>query len=95
MNNEFVTITIDASDIDIDTDYFTISNNDIDTFSIPDGLNSTFVWNEYTKYYSVDKELLDKYPTLKSKFEEFEVLYKMCEEEEKLNGNLYDNDFKF
>jgi len=74
------------------TGTYTISNNDYvyDTSSLGtvDVSSITFDDNWKPNYNGkyIDFDVLDKYPTAKTLYNQFISVYNMCEEEEKLNG---------
>ena len=67
--------------ISSDYTYDTGSISTIDVSSITFGDN----WNPNNGKY-IDFDVLDKYPTAKTLYNQFISVYNMCEEEEKLNG---------
>ena len=86
-----ITITLDqCGDYTIGNGTYTIDTNYYDTSSIStiDASTITFgdTWTpEYNGKY-IDFDVLDKYPTAKTLYNQFISVYNMCEEEEKLNG---------
>ena len=68
--------------IDSNYTYDTVSTSTIDVSSITFDNNWTPNYNG--KY--IDFDVLDKYPTAKTLYNQFISVYNMCEEEEKLNG---------
>jgi len=80
------------------TDEFTISNTstyaidsnytyDTITTSTFDVGSLNIDWDTATNGKYVDFDILDKYPTAKTLYNEFISVYNMCEAEEKLNGD--------
>ena len=70
---------------------FTIDNNytyDSGSISTVDVSSITFDDNWSPNYNGkyIDFDVLDKYPTAKTLYNQFISVYNMCEEEEKLNG---------
>ena len=52
-------------------------------------VSSITISNDWTPNYNgkyIDFDVLDKYPTAKTLYNQFISVYNMCEEEEKLNG---------
>ena len=75
--------TIGDGTFSIDTNYtYDSSISTIDVSSITFDDNWTPNYNG--KY--IDFDVLDKYPTAKTLYNQFISVYNMCEEEEKLNG---------
>ena len=73
IDSSFTTYTYDTSG----------STIDISTISMPD-----WVFNsERSNGKYIDFDVLDKYPTAKTLYNQFISVYNMCEEEEKLNGD--------
>ena len=91
-DNKF-TITLDGmGDYTIGDQTYTIDTNytyssGIDNISTVD-INSisSIDWNTTTNGKYIDFDILDKYPTAKTLYNQFISVYNMCEEEEKLNG---------
>lgn len=87
-DDEKITITLD----DNMTNIFGNSTYTIDTnytnYTITDSTTSTIDWNfeSNTNGKYIDFDVLDKYPTAKTLYNQFISVYNMCEEEEKLNG---------
>jgi hypothetical protein len=87
-DDEKITITLD----DNMTNIFGNSTYTIDTnytnYTITDSTISTIDWNfeSNTNGKYIDFDVLDKYPTAKTLYNQFISVYNMCEEEEKLNG---------
>lgn len=79
--------TIGDQTYTIDTNY-TYSNgfdtNNISTIDI--NSISSIDWDTTTNGKYIDFDILDKYPTAKTLYNQFISVYNMCEEEEKLNG---------
>ena len=75
--------TIGNGTYSIDTNYTydsSISTIDVSSITFTDN------WTpEYNGKY-IDFDVLDKYPTAKTLYNQFISVYNMCEEEEKLNG---------
>lgn len=88
-DNDTFTITLNDYN-DWDTGNFTLPNYSLDTTG---GINtidaSTITFNDWTPTYNgkyIDFDVLEKYPTAKTLYNQFISVYNMCEEEEKLNG---------
>ena len=66
---------------------FTSYNYD-NTISTIDISNTTFgdYWTTNNNGKYIDFDVLEKYPTAKTLYNQFISVYNMCEEEEKLNG---------
>ena len=86
------TITLDNYDeYTINNGTFTIDSNytyDTGSISTKDVSSITFDDNWSPNYNGkyIDFDVLDKYPTAKTLYNQFISVYNMCEEEEKLNG---------
>jgi len=86
------TITLDNYDeYTINNGTFTIDSNytyDTGSISTIDVSSITFDDNWSPNYNGkyIDFDVLDKYPTAKTLYNQFISVYNMCEEEEKLNG---------
>ena len=86
------TITLDNSDeYTINNGTFTIDSNytyDTGSISTIDVSSITFDDNWSPNYNGkyIDFDVLDKYPTAKTLYNQFISVYNMCEEEEKVNG---------
>ena len=86
------TITLDNYDeYTINNGTFTIDSNytyDTGSISTVDVSSITFDDNWSPNYNGkyIDFDVLDKYPTAKTLYNQFISVYNMCEEEEKLNG---------
>jgi len=86
------TITLDNYDeYTINNGTFTIDSNytyDTGSISTIDVSSITFDDNWTPNYNGkyIDFDVLDKYPTAKTLYNQFISVYNMCEEEEKLNG---------
>jgi len=86
------TITLDNYDeYTINNGTFTIDSNytyDTGSISTVDVSSITFDDNWTPNYNGkyIDFDVLDKYPTAKTLYNQFISVYNMCEEEEKLNG---------
>ena len=78
-NDAYSSYSIDSSFTNYTYDS-TIDTIDINTISMPD-----WQFNSNGKY--IDFDVLDKYPTAKTLYNQFISVYNMCEEEEKLNGD--------
>jgi len=75
--------TVGDGTYSISTDYTynsAIDTIDINTISMPD-------WTLSCNGKYIDFDVLDKYPTAKTLYNQFISVYNMCEEEEKLNGD--------
>ena len=91
------TITLDeysgSANYTSTTSSYTITNDDYvyDTSSLGtiDVSSITFDDNWTPNYNGkyIDFDVLDKYPTAKTLYNQFISVYNMCEEEEKLNGD--------
>jgi len=87
------TITLDNYDeYTINNGTFTIDSNytyDTGSISTIDVSSITFDDNWTPNYNGkyIDFDVLDKYPTAKTLYNQFISVYNMCEEEEKLNGD--------
>ena len=87
------TITLDNYDeYTINNGTFTIDSNytyDTGSISTIDVSSITFDDNWSPNYNGkyIDFDVLDKYPTAKTLYNQFISVYNMCEEEEKLNGD--------
>ena len=91
------TITLDeysgSANYTSTTGSYTITNDDFvyDTSSLGtiDVSSITFDDNWTPNYNGkyIDFDVLDKYPTAKTLYNQFISVYNMCEEEEKLNGD--------
>jgi hypothetical protein len=90
-DNKF-TITLDGmGDYTIGDQTYTIDTNytyDTGSISTVDVSSITFDenWNPNYNGKYIDFDVLDKYPTAKTLYNQFISVYNMCEEEEKLNG---------
>ena len=86
------TITLDNYDeYTINNGTFTVDSNytyDTGSISTMDVSSITFDDNWTPNYNGkyIDFDVLDKYPTAKTLYNQFISVYNMCEEEEKLNG---------
>jgi hypothetical protein len=75
------------------TGSYTITSNDY-VYDIPSALGTVDVssitfddnWKPNYNGKYIDFDVLDKYPTAKTLYNQFISVYNMCEEEEKLNG---------
>jgi len=73
------TITLNPTH-DGSIDDYTYTSSTIDTISTDFGN-----WS-FGNYKQIDLDILEKYPTAKTLYNEFISVYNMCEAEEKLNG---------
>ena len=90
------TITLDdysgSANYTSTTGSYTITNDDFiyDTSSLGTVDVSSITFDDnWTPNYNgkyIDFDVLDKYPTAKTLYNQFISVYNMCEEEEKLNG---------
>ena len=71
----------------IDSNYTYSSGFDTNSISTID-INSisSIDWNTISDGKYIDFNILEKYPTAKTLYNQFISVYNMCEEEEKLNG---------
>jgi len=75
--------TIGNGTYSIDTNYTydsSISTMDVSSITFDDN------WTPNYNGKYIDFDVLDKYPTAKTLYNQFISVYNMCEEEEKLNG---------
>ena len=76
--------TIGNGTYSLDTNYTydstSISTMDVSSITFDDN------WNPNYNGKYIDFDVLDKYPTAKTLYNQFISVYNMCEEEEKLNG---------
>ena len=75
--------TIGDGTYSIDTNYTydsSISTMDVSSITFDDN------WTPNYNGKYIDFDVLDKYPTAKTLYNQFISVYNMCEEEEKLNG---------
>ena len=79
--------TMDNQTYTIDSNYTYSSGFDTNSISTID-INdiSSIDWNTISDGKYIDFNVLDKYPTAKTLYNQFISVYTMCEEEEKLNG---------
>ena len=76
--------TIGNGTYSIDTNYTydsSISTMDVSSITFDDN------WTPNYNGKYIDFDVLDKYPTAKTLYNQFISVYNMCEEEEKLNGD--------
>ena len=76
--------TIGNGTYSIDTNYTydstSVTTMDVSSITFDDN------WNPNYNGKYIDFDVLDKYPTAKTLYNQFISVYNMCEEEEKLNG---------
>lgn len=91
-DNDTITISIpnandfvlsDSGSYTITSDYSYDTSSITSTFDIG-SLNIN--WDTATNGKYIDFDILDKYPTAKTLYNQFISVYNMCEEENKLNG---------
>ena len=91
-NNTFTISTTDSTFVLNDAGTYTITSDysydtsSMITTSTLDIGSLNIDWDTATNGKYIDFDILDKYPTAKTLYNQFISVYNMCEEEDKLNG---------